>query len=323
MFSSSTLIALDRDPALELDPVVAGDERRVDRLEAAAEDGEPAVLDLEAGAGVRVVDRPGAGRDEAFGSVAVVICKPPLMTMQLLLLQQSYRKHVALSTIVRVQLTSMATTAAPAISLNDEELAAWRAFLRAHSTMLRRISRDLDEADLPPLTWYDVLAALRDAPERQLRQVELAERVLLSNSGLSRLIDRIEKRRAGAADEPATRTGAASTSSSPTTGREMLERMWPVYARGIAEDFLPALGSEPVRDPRDARVDRRAVRRGARGGGRGRGATRLAPQPAGRRRSRRTCACRGTGGPWPTQQRASARARRAAWPSAGSAPGRG
>ena len=43
-------------------------------------------------------------------------------------------------------------------------MAAWRAFMRAHSTMLRRISRDLDEEELPPLAWYDVLAALRQRP---------------------------------------------------------------------------------------------------------------------------------------------------------------
>src|SRR5918996_77680 len=82
--------------------------------------------------------------------------------------------------------------ASAAEKIGEEHLRTWRAFLNAHSTMLRRISRDLDEAGLPPLTWYDVLAALRDAPEARLRQVDLAERVLLSHSGLSRLIDRIE-----------------------------------------------------------------------------------------------------------------------------------
>src|SRR3954447_13508907 len=76
--------------------------------------------------------------------------------------------------------------------IDEDQLAAWRAFLRAHSTMLRRIAADLDEAGLPPLSWYDVLAALQDAEGNRLRQVELAERVLLSNSGLSRLVDRIE-----------------------------------------------------------------------------------------------------------------------------------
>src|SRR5687767_4623967 len=78
--------------------------------------------------------------------------------------------------------------------ISEEQLAAWRAFLRAHSTMLRRIARDLDEAGLPPLTWYDVLAAVRDAPEGKLKQTDLADKVLLSHSGLSRLLDRIEKK---------------------------------------------------------------------------------------------------------------------------------
>ena len=128
--------------------------------------------------------------------------------------------------------------------INEEQLRTWRAFLNAHSTMLRRISRDLEEADLPPLPWYDVLATLRDAPDGQLRQVEIAERVLLSNSGLSRLIDRIEKdglvqRRVCESDRRAFFVALTDE------GRAMLERMWPVYARGIAEDFLPALGSNP------------------------------------------------------------------------------
>lgn len=135
----------------------------------------------------------------------------------------------------------MATTAH---RISEEQLRTWRAFLNAHSTMLRRISRDLEEADLPPLTWYDVLAALRDAPDGQLRQVEIAERVLLSHSGLSRLIDRIEKQ--GLVDRRVcTSDRRAFFVALTDEGRAMLERMWPVYARGIAEDFLPALGSNP------------------------------------------------------------------------------
>jgi DNA-binding MarR family transcriptional regulator len=128
--------------------------------------------------------------------------------------------------------------------LNDEVLRTWRAFLRAHSTMLRRISLDLEQAGLPPLTWYDVLATLRDAPGRRLRQVEIAERVLLSNSGLSRLIDRIEAK--GLVKRVQCPDDRRSLNVELTDeGQEMLDRMWPVYARGIADDFLPALGSNP------------------------------------------------------------------------------
>ncbi|MDQ3729542.1 MAG: MarR family transcriptional regulator [Actinomycetota bacterium] len=133
------------------------------------------------------------------------------------------------------------TTAA---RIGEEQLATWRAFLRAHSSMLRRISADLEEADLPPLPWYDVLAALRDAPEQRLRQVELAERVLLSHSGLSRLLDRVEKARLIAR---VTCPGDRRSFHVELTGEgeAMLDKMWPVYARGIAEDFLPALGANP------------------------------------------------------------------------------
>jgi DNA-binding MarR family transcriptional regulator len=128
--------------------------------------------------------------------------------------------------------------------INEEQLRTWRAFLRAHSTMLRRISRDLEDAGLPPLSWYDVLAALRDAPEGQLRQVEIAERVLLSNSGLSRLVDRIAEK--GLVERRVCETDRRAFFVALTdAGRDMLERMWPVYAKGIAEDFLPALGSNP------------------------------------------------------------------------------
>ena len=77
-----------------------------------------------------------------------------------------------------------------------------------------------------------------------MRQVELAERVLLSNSGMSRLLDRVEK--AGLVERVMCPGDRRSFHIQLTAeGEEMLERMWPVYARGIAEDFLPALGSNP------------------------------------------------------------------------------
>jgi DNA-binding MarR family transcriptional regulator len=133
---------------------------------------------------------------------------------------------------------------AGAVKIPEEQLATWHAFLSAHSSMLRRISADLEEADLPPLPWYDVLAALRDAPDKRLRQVELAEQVLLSHSGLSRLLDRVEK--AGLAERVTCPGDRRSFHVQLVAeGEKMLAQMWPVYARGIAEDFLPALGSNP------------------------------------------------------------------------------
>jgi DNA-binding MarR family transcriptional regulator len=125
--------------------------------------------------------------------------------------------------------------------MDEEQIAAWRAFLRGHSLMLRQIDEDLAKAGLPPLGWYDVLWALYEAPEQHLRPSELADAIVLSRSGLSRLVDRIEEaglvgRRACPGDRRAVHVELTEE------GSEMLEKMWPVYARGIADHFLPALG---------------------------------------------------------------------------------
>jgi DNA-binding MarR family transcriptional regulator len=73
----------------------------------------------------------------------------------------------------------------------DEQLLAWRTLLIAHAQLTRRLEAELiAEHDLP-LASYDVLVQLAEADDRSLRMIELADRVLLSRSGLSRLVDRL------------------------------------------------------------------------------------------------------------------------------------
>lgn len=67
----------------------------------------------------------------------------------------------------------------------------WRSFLRAHSVIIRRLESDLTDRHALPLAWYDVLARLVEADDHRLRMSELAERVMLSPSGLTRLVDRM------------------------------------------------------------------------------------------------------------------------------------
>src|SRR3954451_15351443 len=72
-----------------------------------------------------------------------------------------------------------------------EQLVAWRTLLIAHAQLTRRLETELiAEHDLP-LASYDVLVQLAEADDRALRMIELADRVLLSRSGLSRLVDRL------------------------------------------------------------------------------------------------------------------------------------
>ncbi|WP_426566031.1 MarR family winged helix-turn-helix transcriptional regulator [Angustibacter sp. McL0619] len=71
------------------------------------------------------------------------------------------------------------------------EVAAWRSFLRAHASVVRRLEADLLRVHGLSLGVYDVLVQLVEAPERRLRMTELADAVLLSRSGLTRLVDRM------------------------------------------------------------------------------------------------------------------------------------
>jgi DNA-binding MarR family transcriptional regulator len=77
------------------------------------------------------------------------------------------------------------------VALAEVELAAWAGFLRAHAELVRRLDDELQRAHRLPLTSYDVLVQLANAPEGRLRMAELADAVVLSRSGLTRLVDRL------------------------------------------------------------------------------------------------------------------------------------
>lgn len=118
----------------------------------------------------------------------------------------------------------------------ETRVTAWRLFLTAHSLLIEAIERDLTQADLPPLGWYDVLLALERAPKRRLRMSALSRAIVLSRSNLTRLVDRMESagllRREAV---PSDRRGAYAVLSAE--GARMRRRMWPIYAGGIEDHF--------------------------------------------------------------------------------------
>jgi DNA-binding MarR family transcriptional regulator len=75
----------------------------------------------------------------------------------------------------------------------EPDLEAWLAFLRGHSWLTRQLSTSLEAAHGLTLNDYDVLVQLAYAPGRQLRRVDLARSVLLSPSGITRLLDGLER----------------------------------------------------------------------------------------------------------------------------------
>jgi DNA-binding MarR family transcriptional regulator len=77
--------------------------------------------------------------------------------------------------------------------LEGERLATWTRFLKAHSAITRRLERDLADQHSLTLSDYDVLLQLWRAPEQSLRPVELSKAVLLTRSGITRLIQGLER----------------------------------------------------------------------------------------------------------------------------------
>lgn len=75
---------------------------------------------------------------------------------------------------------------------SPDDVAVWRSFLRAHAKVIRTLETELASAGEISLATYDVLVQLTEAPDHRLRMTELADRVLLSRSGLTRLVDRLE-----------------------------------------------------------------------------------------------------------------------------------
>jgi hypothetical protein len=64
-------------------------------------------------------------------------------------------------------------------NLDESRNSIWRLFLKSHAVLIDLIEQELAQAGLPPLTWYDVLFALYEAPNHRLRLHELADALIL------------------------------------------------------------------------------------------------------------------------------------------------
>ena len=126
------------------------------------------------------------------------------------------------------------------IAAGDPRLDAWRAFLQAHARLFRRLDEELRAEHGLSLPEYDALLQIAQAPDRRLRMSRLASRVLLSKSGVTRLVDRL------VADGLVERTqcssdarGAEATLTS--VGLARLRAAAPTHLRGIDSYFISAL----------------------------------------------------------------------------------
>jgi DNA-binding MarR family transcriptional regulator len=111
-------------------------------------------------------------------------------------------------------------------------IGAWVRLMRAQQSALIKIERAFREAGLPPLAWYDVLLELDRTGAKGLRPGELERQMLIAQSNISRLIDRIEA--AGYVERrPCEDDKRAQIIALTDTGRALRKRMWPTYAQAI------------------------------------------------------------------------------------------
>ncbi|HEX2315023.1 MAG TPA: MarR family transcriptional regulator [Thermomonospora sp.] len=135
------------------------------------------------------------------------------------------------------------TTASTLVT--SAELEVWRTLLRAQARISRRVQADLLEGHDLALVSYDVLTQLGEAPGGRLRMNDLADRVLLSRSGLTRLVDRLQR------DGLVRRESCASDARGlfavlTPKGRARLAEATPTYRRAVRECVLGRLGPEEL-----------------------------------------------------------------------------
>ena len=106
------------------------------------------------------------------------------------------------------------------------------------------------------LASYDVLVQLAEAPQRRLRMTELAAAVLLSRSGVTRLVDRLEK--AGlVARCPVAGDGRGVAAELTAAGLDRLRNAAPTHLAGVIRHFVQQL--EPADLDAMARISRRLI----------------------------------------------------------------
>lgn len=86
-----------------------------------------------------------------------------------------------------------AATTTPHAAATTPHGAAWGALTRTHSAVTQRLQEALAQSDFPPLPWYEVLATVADAPDQRMRMGDLAEILVITRGGLTKLMDRLVK----------------------------------------------------------------------------------------------------------------------------------
>jgi len=154
---------------------------------------------------------------------------------------------------------SHATTTAPAVpTCNGSRGAAWWALARTHAAISQRLQDALAQEDFPPLPWYEVLATIAKTDEGRMRMGELAEMLVITRGGLTKLIDRLVK--AGLLERTFCDTDRrVSYATLLPGGLELLDEMRPLVEGEIETSFSSKLSVAEADELRETLDGLRAV----------------------------------------------------------------
>lgn len=131
------------------------------------------------------------------------------------------------------------------IDQRDARLTAWRTFLLAHARVVRELEKELHAEEGMALSDYDVLVQLSMANDRRLRMSELADRLVVSRSGATRLVDRLCA--SGLVERVSCDSDRRGQWASLTeAGRDRLRQASPTHLRGVAQHFLDRLTADDL-----------------------------------------------------------------------------
>ena len=126
---------------------------------------------------------------------------------------------------------------------------AWRNLVVAHSVILGKMETDLRASTGLTLGQYDVLLRLHEAPENTLKMGDLAQQVLVTTSGVTRVVDRLVAAGLVARVRPDTDRRVVTVTMTPS-GHKTLRTASAIHTRGITEYFADLVEPEelPVLD---------------------------------------------------------------------------
>jgi DNA-binding MarR family transcriptional regulator len=161
---------------------------------------------------------------------------------------------IASSTIVWEHVGMSEPTAAIAETTDkredfDPHREAWIAITQTHAAVTGRLQEVLTAAELPPLAWFEVLATLDRAPEQRLKMGELAEALVITRGGLTKLVDRLIK--AGLLERTFCETDRrVSYATLLPAGVELLAEMRPLVRAELAAAFSANLSVDQAEELR-------------------------------------------------------------------------